>query len=157
MAEGSSLGNLTTWLVAIHVLSAINLLGPTAAFGILGSRASDPATGGHKNLEALIAIENKLVYPGVAIQTITGVWLIARLGLHEDFFAHGWLWVSILMFAVIVLLSAFVDMPAIHRIVKTANAGQAPDPKDIKLSKGLGPFFGVLFLAIGFLMVTKPF
>ena len=148
---------LTAVLVTIHVLSAINMLGPSAAFGILGSRASDPAKGGHKNLEALLDIEHKMVLPGAAIQIITGVLLIFRLHLNEDFIANGWLWSSILMFATILILSLGVDTPAIRRIVKAANAGQMPDAKDLKIAKGLGPVFGILFITIGAFMMLKPF
>jgi hypothetical protein len=80
-----------------------------------------------------------------------------RLDLDKDFFANGWLWASILMFAVILILSLGVDTPAIRRIVTAANGGQMPNPKDLKIAKGLGPVFGILFLAIGALMVMKPF
>lgn len=157
LAQTGDLGNLTLWLVTIHVLSAIMLLGPSSAFGVLGKRAASPETGGHKMLEALLEIEHKMVIPGSIIQLITGIWLIARLGYDQDFFSHGWLWVSILMFLTILTLSVFVDTPAIRRTVVAANAGQAPDPKDISLAKKLGPVFGILFIAIAFLMMTKPF
>lgn len=149
--------NLTVVLVTIHVLSAINLLGPSVAFAILGKRASDPEKGGHKNLEALLEIEDKLVLPGSAVQLITGVWLIVRLDLDADFFANGWLWTSIIAFAAIVTLSIGVDTPAVRRIVKAANAGSMPAEKDLKVAKALGPVFGILFLFIGIMMMAKPF
>lgn len=149
--------NLTAVLIAIHVLSAINLLGPSTAFAILGKRASDPAKGGHKMLEALLEIEHKLVLPGSAVQLITGVWLMVRLDLDQDLFSNGWLWTSIVAFAAILILSIGFDTPAIRRIVADANAGKAPNPKDLKLAQVLGPVFGVLFLYIGAMMVLKPF
>lgn len=148
---------LNVILVTLHVLSAINLLGPSTAFAILGKRASDPAKGGHKMLEAMLEIEHKLVLPGSAVQFITGLWLIVRLDLDKDFFANGWLWSSILMFVIILILSIGFDTPAIKRIVTAANVGQMPAEKDLKLVKGLGPVFGILFLAIGTLMMMKPF
>jgi uncharacterized membrane protein len=149
--------DLNLILVLIHVVSAITLLGPSTAFGILGKRAADPATGGHKMLEALLDIEHKMVLPGSAIQFITGVWLIVRLDLDKDLFANGWLWTSILAFALILVLSIGFDTPAVRRIVAAGNAGRAPDEKDLKLAKTLGPVFGILFMFIIVMMVLKPF
>lgn len=149
--------NLPVVLVTIHVLSAIMLLGPSTAFGILGKRASDPTKGGHKMLEAMLDIEHKMVLPGSAIQLITGVWLIAELDLDKDLFANGWLWTSIVAFAVILFLSIVIDTPAVRRIVAAGNANRAPDQKDLKIAKGLGPVFGILFLYIAAMMVMKPF
>lgn len=144
-------------LVTIHIVSAILLLGPTTAFSILGKRSASPSTGGWQMLDAMLDIEHKLVLPGSVIQLVTGVLLITELDLDKDLFANGWLWTSILAFVTILVLSLAVDLPAVKRIVTAGKANQAPDMKDVKTVKGLGPVFGILFLYIVLMMILKPF
>lgn len=157
VSANGDLGSLTLWLVTIHVLNALLMLAPSGAFAVLGKRAASPETGGHKMLEAILEIERKMVYPGAVIQLVSGAWLIERLGYADNFSSYGWLLVSIILFLALLGLSTAIDTPAIKRIVVAANAGQAPDPKDIKTSKTLGPILGILFAVIGFLMMAKPF
>lgn len=154
--EGESL-NLTLWLVVIHVASAILLIAPSGAFAVLGKRASDPAKGGFHMLEAMLEIEHKYVLPGSVVQLVTGLWLMVRLDLDQNLFDHLWLVISLVLFIALLGLSTAVDIPAIKRIVAAAKAGNAPDPKDIKVSMVLGPIFGIMFVIITFLMMIKPF
>lgn len=148
---------LFTTLLVIHVLSAVLLIGPAGAFEVLGKKAGALGpNGGTEFLKAMVEIERKYVIPGAIISGITGVWMMAEANLDRVLFDNPWLWTSILAYLIIFGLATAVDTPAIKRIITASEAGQQPEPKDIRLTKALGPILGSLTAFIVVMMVWKP-
>lgn len=148
---------LFTVLLVLHVLSAVMLIGPAGAFEVLGKRAGElGANGGVHFLKAMLEIERRFVLPGAILSLITGVWMMVDAGLDRKLFDNTWLWTSIVAYVAIMGLSTGADIPAIKRIVAAMDAGSPPPEKDLKLTKTLGPIFGLLTAFIVIMMVWKP-
>lgn len=73
--------------------------------------------------------------------------------------ANRWLFASIVLFAIIVVLDVFVSAPRIRRMHKLAEAGDYDSEafeKDLALLNKVGLMLGILFLTITILMIWKP-
>lgn len=149
-----------TILLIIHVVGAIAGIGPTFAFGVLGSLAGKDPQHAIVYLGAMVDIQKKVVTPvALFTQPVTGALLIFESGWNQNFFRHEWLVISIVLYAVILYGSYIVDTPAMHRIVDAMRTGQNDTPqfqKDLRLTQRLGPIFGILTIAIAIMMVWKP-
>jgi uncharacterized membrane protein len=159
-------GNPTwfTILLVIHVMGAIIGLGPTFAFAIIG-----PAIGKQESPAASLAlmkvmekIERALVIPILlVIQLGSGVLLIFNRGLQHDFFSsrRAWLLGGIGIYLAAMVISLFIDVPAMGKLIHKAEAGEAGDPEFgrlVKLTQSLGPVLTVMALGIMVLMIWKP-
>ena len=159
-------GNQTwfTVLLVVHVFGAIMGLGPTFAFAIIG-----PAIGKQESPQASLAlmevmekIERGLVIPILlVIQLGSGILLIFNRGLNHGFFSSqkAWLVAGIGIYLAAMVISLFIDVPAMGKLIKMAKGGQAGTPefaKNVKITQSLGPVLTVLALAIMLLMVWKP-
>lgn len=156
-----------TWftiLLVIHVMGAIIGLGPTFAFAIIG-----PAIGKQENPAASLAlmkvmekIERGLVIPILLIfQLGSGALLIFNRGLNHDFFSgrRAWLVAGIGIYLAAMVISMFIDVPAMGKLIHKAEHGEAGDPEFgrlVKLTQSLGPVLTVLAIAIMVLMIWKP-
>ena len=152
-----------TILLVIHVLGAIAGIGPTFAFAIIGPNAGRAGpSGGAVLLSTLLDIEKKIVTPVVLFtQPLTGALMIFKVGYDDGFFGRTWLWLSIVLYLIILYLSFIVDQPAIHRVVKWMQSEpQGPPPpevqKDIGTANKLGPILTILTVGIAIMMVWKP-
>jgi uncharacterized membrane protein len=150
-------------LLLLHVAGAIIGLGPTVTFGIIGRMAEEPgvAQPGRLALYDLLASVNRLlVYPvAFLLQPITGILLIFETGRNRNFFSHEWLWIAILLYAVILLLAATVDRSSFRRAYTLLREGRHDTPayrQAVRPGTVTGPIEGVLLLVIIFLMVWKP-
>lgn len=146
-------------LFVIHIGGAIVGIGPTFAFGILGKYAAAPGYA-LPMLEAMLDIQKKIVTPvALFTQPISGALLIFRTGRDANFFSFTWLWVSILLYAVVLYLSYLSSAPRLRTIVAMLKDG-APDPPElqrlISIETKLGPIFGIMTIAIIVLMIWKP-
>jgi uncharacterized membrane protein len=148
-----------TILFVVHIGGAILGLGPTGAFSVMGKMAATPGYG-LALIDAMVSIESKIVTPVALItQPVSGVLLIAKTGRDKDFFGHTWLWVAILLYAIILGLSYFSSLPRLKRMVAMMKAGDTGSPelqKLIGIENKIGPVFGVLFVIIIVLMIWKP-
>ena len=156
-----------TWftiLLVLHVMGAIIGLGPTFAFAIIG-----PAIGKQENPAAALAlmkimekIERGLVLPVlIVIQLGSGILLIFNRGLNVGFFSShkAWLLGGIGLYVVAMVISLGIDVPAMGKLVRKAEAGEAGDPEFgrlVKLTQSLGPVLTVIALGIMVLMIWKP-
>lgn len=155
--EGEAPMKLFTVLLVLHVLSAVMLIGPAGAFEVLGKKAGELGpNGGVHFLKAMLEIQKKFVYPGAILSLVTGVWMMADTGLDRKLVDNTWLWTSLVAYVAIMGLSTAVDTPAIKRIVAALDGGNAPDDKDIALTKKIGPILGLLTAFIVVMMVWKP-
>jgi uncharacterized membrane protein len=146
-------------LLLIHVAGAIVGFGPVFTFSLLGPMAGRAGPNGVYFLEAILAIEKRLVIPvAVVTQPLSGLALIFVGGFASDFFRHYWLVVGITFYLVAFYLAIFQQAPAIERMVHLAKSGP-PTPEFMALAKKtqrLGPITTVLLVGVIFLMVVKP-
>ena len=147
-------------LLLIHVAGAIIGFGPVFTFALLGPMAGKAGPqGGLALLEAIDAIENKLVIPvAIFVQPTSGLALIFTSGYNVGFFSHYWLWIGILLYATAFYLAVFGQRTRVARLITLAKAGP-PTPEFIATAKKVaqtGPIITVLLVAIIVLMVTKP-
>ncbi|HEV2685198.1 MAG TPA: DUF2269 family protein [Actinomycetota bacterium] len=152
-----------TILVIIHIGGAIIGIGPSFAFGVLGSMADkgDDAT---KLIlfRALRTIDSRLLTPVALItQPLTGVLLIFDRKINVDFFStrHVWLIVAIVLYIIILFMSYVISRPRVRRMISLLESGegQGEEFKSLEAtSKMLGPIFGLLTTAIVILMIWKP-
>lgn len=147
-------------LLLIHVAGAIVGFGSVYTFAILGPMAARPGPGGVAILEAMAALEKRLLRPFLFIQPISGLFLIFATGLNLGFFSHYWLWVAILLYAVAFSVGLFIQIPLVERLPKLAAELRGPPTPEflalVKRSQTVGPFLTVLLSVIIILMVTKP-
>jgi uncharacterized membrane protein len=147
-------------LLLIHVAGAIVGFGPVFTFAVIGPLSAKAGPqGGLALLEAMEAIEKKLVFPvAVAVQPLSGLALIFVSGYNVSFFSHYWLWGGIVLYAIAFYLAIFGQNKRIARMIELAKAGP-PTPEFIATAKKvqqIGPVVIVLLVVIIVLMVTKP-
>jgi hypothetical protein len=147
-------------LLLIHVAGAIIGFGSVYTFPILGPLAAKPGPAGVAILEAMAALERRLLRPFLFIQPISGLFLIFALHLNTDFFSRTWLWVAILIYAVTFTVGLTVQVPLISKLPKLAAELKGPPTPEflalVKRSQRVGPALTVLLSIIIILMVTKP-
>jgi uncharacterized membrane protein len=153
-------GLLIAILLLIHVAGAIIGFGPVFTFAILGPLAGTSGPqGGMALLEAMDAIEHKLVLPvAIVVQPLSGLTLIFLSGYNVNFFSHYWLWTGIIVYAMAFYLAVFGQRTRLTRMIEIAKAGP-PTPEFIATAKKVaqtGPIITVLLVVIIILMVTKP-
>jgi uncharacterized membrane protein len=93
------------------------------------------------------------------IQWTSGVGLIFNRGLNNNFFSssRAWLIVSIVIYAILLVLGEVVYAPNTRRLYEAAKAGDAAEvERQSKIAKKLGPIAPLLTVAIIVLMVWKP-
>jgi uncharacterized membrane protein len=148
----------------MHVLGAIAALGPTLTYGLWIALAerSDPQTRAFV-LRSISWVDSRLATPAYIAQAVTGVVLIALLGL--SFFQTDWLVVGVSIYVVLVVLAIAAYAPAYQRQKHLADA-IAADPGDAeaiaaypaaaRASRALGTVVAGLTLLVVFFMVWKP-
>jgi uncharacterized membrane protein len=150
-----------TILLVIHIGGAILGLGPTGAFGIMGAMAGKSGREGALALvQTTYDMQLKLVTPVAAVtQPVTGALLIFKTGRNHDFFSHTWLWIAILCYIAIMVMSYAISIPNYRKMIGLLKAGDAGQPEYERImeqEKRLGPVFGILFVAIIVMMIWKP-
>jgi hypothetical protein len=152
------------FFLLLHVLGAIAALGPTLTYGmwIALAERSDPKTRSFV-LRSISWLDSHLPTPAYIAQAVTGVVLIALLGL--SFFDTGWLVVGVAIYVVLVILAIAAYAPAFRRQQALADA-IAADPSDdaavaaypgaARTSQIFGGVVAGLTLVVVFLMVWKP-
>jgi uncharacterized membrane protein len=148
-------------LLLIHIAGAFIGFGPTYAFAVLGplsGKLEGPQSVGA--LKGIVAIEKRLVFPvATVVQPLTGILLIFESGRNESFFSHEWLWISLIIYIAMYYTATFVQIPAVEKVVESAESGQAGTPGFMELvakTKRFGPVLTIGLTVIVFLMITKP-
>ncbi len=151
-------------LLFLHVLGAILAFGPTFAFSIMGSMAGKEPQHANFSARQTAAISNRLVYPLVIFQGITGLLLIASGKI--DVSSKPWLMLGILLYIIALVYGLTIQRAALHHVIEMTStpppAGTPPGPPpaalmaEIKKVQRGGMFLGTLIVVIVFLMVVKP-
>ena len=153
---------LFPWVLFLHVLGAILAFGPTFAFSIIGAMGGQEPQ--HANFATRVSarIGDRLVAPLAIFQGVTGVLLIVISG--RDLLASRWLLLSIVLYAIALSFSLFIQRRNVQQIIEMTSApppagasGPPPALREVvqRVQRG-GMFTGALIVVIVFLMVVKP-
>ena len=146
----------------IHVAGAIIGIGPAFSFAILGSMAGRfrGGEGSIALIEAVSAVRRKLLVPVAAFtQPVSGVYLIFATGRDARFFENEWLWIGILLFAVVLFIGFIANRGLEEGMIAAMREGRAATPEFqglVRKSKRNGMAMMTLILIIIILMVVKP-
>ena len=147
-------------LLLLHIGGAIIGIGPTFAFGLMTPMMQKASVEGSRWIyEALVAINTKMVWPVLVLQPITGALLIFESGRNEDFLSQEWLWIAIVIYAVLFGLAIFVDRPRQNELLQMTRSGDIDNPRYQTLRRQqdrLGMQLGLMVVVIIVLMITKP-
>ncbi|KQL45051.1 hypothetical protein AN963_27460 [Brevibacillus choshinensis] len=151
--------SLFGWLLVLHILASIAVIGPSFVVPVIRRSASTPG-----QLRFAFDVTNKLaILPkiGGAVLIITGVWLmiITQIGLSQM-----WLNISVLLSLLMVATIDGLIGPRIKKIMQIASISQGKGdevPAELgRLMKKIAPIetaSQLLMIAITVLMVLKPF
>ena len=166
MGIGSFAYNL---VLLLHILSAIIGFGGTLLNGVYASRARQlPAEQGlavtEVNTFVSLRIAEVFIY-------LVPIWGFGLIGLSDGVIGWGetWVWLSITIYALALLLSLFALQPRVHRMVALQRemvasgppaGGPPPQAAAMEaLGKQIGPISGVLHLSMVVvlaLMIWQP-
>ena len=150
-------------LVGFHVIFVVAMLGVTFTYPLIGPMAKAQPQHAPFALAVIEKIQRVIVFPGVALVLLTGLWAISAGPWKGD---EAWLTVSIVLFFIIVALSVFVTYPAVKvakaEAEKKAASGEPGPPSEAFIkattkTRRLGPVMSLMMLTIVFLMEAKPF
>lgn len=151
---------LYTLSAAVHVVFVASYLGAASAFSVIGPMAKKSPENALFALKVERKVYETMVFPGMAIVWGTGAYQSSDAGFKFD---DLWLTISVALFFVMSVVTAVVSYPA----VKTAqteleNQSEPGPPSALALSSlaklgKVGPFMGITFMVITFLMVAQPF
>ncbi len=155
---------LFPWLLFLHVLGAIVAFGPTFAFSIAGAMGG--AEPQHANFATRVthAITSRLVLPIAATMPITGLAMMAVIGINPLERTRWWLALGIVLYVITYSYAFFVQRNAVHRAIELTSSppppgASGPPPELRALVKRIqrgGMFLGLMIITIVFLMVVKP-
>ncbi len=154
--------DLVPYLLFLHVLAAIVAIGPNFAYStIRGLGRQEPQ---HANFATRVShtISARLVYPVGLVIPLTGVAMIAILGLDLANRAFWWLDLAILIYAAVYLYSFFVQRRVVDRIIELTASPPPPagPPAELRSLAGRAQRGGsamlILLALVAFLMVVKP-
>ena len=155
---------LFPWLLFLHVLGAIVAFGPTFSFSLIGAMGG--AEPQHANFATRIthALTNKRVLPVGFTLPITGLAMIAVVGINPLERDHWWLALGILLYLAVYGYGFFVQRKVVERVAELTSAppppgASGPPPELMPLVKRIqrgGMVMGILIVTIVFLMVVKP-
>jgi uncharacterized membrane protein len=155
---------LFPWLLFLHVLGAIVAFGPTFSFSIIGAMGgSEPQ---HANFATRItrALTSRRVLPVGITLPITGLAMMAVVGINPLDRNRWWLALGIVLYVVAYGYGFFVQRKLVERAVELTSSppppgASGPPPELMALVRRIqlgGMGMGILILAIVFLMVVKP-
>lgn len=141
-------------LLALHLLFAIFAIGPlahAATTAARGVRKSDPAatTASVRMLRVYSWASVLVVVAGAALMSVR------RNGEKVGEFSDLWIWLSLVLWLVSVVLILAVAVPALTRVSRRLGEGAAVSTMTLRVA-AVGGIVGVLFAAIVFLMVYRP-
>lgn len=141
-------------LLALHLLFAIFAIGPlahAATTAARGVRKSDPAA-------TAASVRMLRVYSWASVLVVVAgaaLMSVRRNGEKVGEFSDLWIWLSLVLWLVSVVLILAVAVPALTRVSRRLGEGAAVSTMTLRVA-AVGGIVGVLFAAIVFLMVYRP-
>lgn len=155
---------LFPYLLFLHVLGAIVAFGPTFTFSIIGAMGG--AEPQHANFATRIthALTSRRVLPVGITLPITGLAMIAVVGINPLERERWWLALGIVLYVIVYGYGFFVQRKLAERVIEITStppppgaSGPPPELKALVRRIQLGGMgMGLLIVAIVFLMVVKP-
>jgi len=147
-----------TFMLVVHVLAAIALLGPTFLLPALPKLVGSPSP--HPVLQVVGHIEQRVTAFAV-VQLVTGLGLIFTDELEyvrSDFLGQWWLWSSMALFVIAAGIGTGFNAPRVRKAVAASAAGNSAEAEELlaPIDKVTGPILGVMATVIIVLMVWQP-
>lgn len=140
-------------LLIAHVTLAVSLLAPSLALPFLLRRrpGGGETTTPIRVLAAMQGTGSVLIGIGLAL---TGAGLVLSLG--TEILAKPWLLVALAIYAVNLLLAAFISRPGLRRLIGLGNGDAEGWGRQATRVRYAAYAMAAATLLIGFLMSTKP-
>jgi len=155
---------LFPWLLFLHVLGAIVAFGPTFTFSFIG--AAGGAEPQHANFATRVSntLMSRLVLPIGITLPITGLAMMAVLGINPLERSKWWLALGIVLYLITYGFGFFVQHKLVERVIEITSAppppGASGPPPELRalvarIQRG-GMAMGISIVVIVLLMVVKP-
>ena len=148
--------NLYSVLKFLHVLLAIVAVGTNVTYGVWISRAARDSRYLAFTLKGVKILDDRVTNPAYGLLLLTGLAML-HFGGHS--WTTPWLLVSLILYAVMVVLALRGYTPSLRRQIAVLEAG-GPDSTEYRAlaarATRLGVALSIIVVAIVFLMVTKP-
>jgi hypothetical protein len=140
-------------LLIAHVALAISLLAPSLVLPFLLRQGPDagPLSGATRLMMSLQGTGSLFIAAGLAL---TGAGLVISLG--AEILARPWLLVALAVYAVNLLLAAFISRPSLRRLVRLSHPDSEGWRQQARRVRYVAYAMAVATGLIGFLMSTKP-
>lgn len=140
-------------LLVVHIGLAISLLAPSVLLPFLLRRRGGDAPRG-RAIGTLMAMQGTgSVVIGIGL-ALTGSGLVISLG--TEILARPWLLLALTVYALNLVLAAFISRPGLRRLVRIANADAEGWGRQATRVRYAAYAMAAATLLIGFLMSTKP-
>lgn len=143
------------WLKFIHVLLAIIAVGFNASYAVWIARsAKEPEHEAHV-LRGIKILDDRFANPSYGLLLVTGLLMVWNASIPLSTF---WISTGIGIYAVVVILGAFVFTPTLRRQIAVLEAEGRSERYESLSMRGriVGIVLAVLVVVIVFLMVAKP-
>jgi uncharacterized membrane protein len=144
------------FLLFLHVLAVIAMLGPTFALPAFMKLRGDPPSPVILRAENVIG---RFATWGLVVILVTGIGLISESPAVKGRFGDAhWLHLGIALFVVLAGLATGFAAPRVRKALAAAEAGDGAGVRRLldPLDKVVGPILGVLTAVIVYLMLAKP-
>jgi hypothetical protein len=155
---------LFPWLLFLHVLGAIVAFGPTFTFSIIGAMGGAEPQHANFATRASLALTSRRVLPVGITLPITGLAMMAVVGINPLERTHWWLALGIVIYLIVYGYGFFVQRKVVERVIEITSvppppgaSGPPPDlpPLVARIQRG-GMAMGIAIVVIVLLMVVKP-
>jgi uncharacterized membrane protein len=155
---------LFPWLLFLHVLGAIVAFGPTFSFSLIGAMGG--AEPQHANFATRVThtLTDKRVLPIGFTLPITGLAMMAVVGINPFEQKFWWLSLAIVLYIITYSYGFFVQRKVVEQAIELTSTppppgASGPPPQLMALVKRIqrgGIGMGILLVTIILLMVVKP-
>jgi hypothetical protein len=155
---------LFPWLLFLHVLGAIVAFGPTFTFSIIGAMGGAEPQHANFATRVSLALTSRRVLPVGITLPITGLAMMAVVGINPLERSHWWLALGIVIYLIVYGYGFFVQRKVVERVIEITSAppppgasGPPPElpPLVARIQRG-GMAMGIAIVVIVLLMVVKP-
>ena len=144
-------------LLAVHITLAVALLLPSVALPFVLRRSTGAPSPATRALMAMQGTGTVLIAGGLALTGAAMLWILG-----PELLTRPWLLVALALYAVNLVVAAFISRPNLRRLIGLGRAGNGGDSGEAAWQRrarqqryvayGMAAVIGV----IGFLMSTKP-
>ena len=147
-------------LLVVHIFGAIIGIGPSFVWPIAGPKLAKGDPQSNLTILGLMdSVTRAFIAPVLFVtQPLSGVLLIFQSGRNRGFFDYEWLWIAVVLYIAVFVISIF-DTPILGKLIDGLRQGEQESPAFKRMTATTnrnGIILGVLTVTIMFLMVWKP-